>query len=291
MASFPGTLGLSARPEYLRDMTHNAAPRISVGVFDADESDQAVRWAAGHAAAVGGSLHLVHAFVWTELDVNIDPISGMAGSGFRGAAHTLIEEARSIVEEKHPELSVTSEIIDGNAVPVLVEVSDESDLLVLGGRGMGRLLTLIVGSKSLALASRSHCPVVVVRGDIDSRGPIGLVHHETATEVVTRAAELAEAYGRDIHLIVRSETTPEQAQEILAGTAQRIALTHPSVFVRDVTIATSDSAKELIQASEGACLTVVAGERSPGAGGKVAAPRQLVNVLRFANTPVWIERD
>ena len=36
---------------------------------------------------------------------------------------------------------------------------------------------------------------------------------------------------------------------------------------------------------------MVAGERTPGAGGKVAAPRQLVNVLRFANTPVWIERD
>ena len=91
--------------------------------------------------------------------------------------------------------------------------------------------------------------------------------------------------------MVRPETTPEEAQEILAGMAQRIAMTHPSVFVRDVTIAASDSPRELIQASEDACLMVVAGERSHGAGGKVAAPRQLVNVLRFANTPVWIERD
>ena len=80
-------------------MTHTGAPRITVGVFDADESDHAVRWAARHAAAVGGSLHLVHAFVWTELDVNIDPISGMAGSGFRGAAHTLIQDAVAIVRE------------------------------------------------------------------------------------------------------------------------------------------------------------------------------------------------
>ena len=272
-------------------MTHSDAPRITVGVFDADESDQAVRWAARHAAAVGGHLHLVHAFVWTELDVNIDPISGMAGSGFRNAAHSLIQDAVAIIREDHPDLPVTSEIVDGNAVPVLVDASEESDLLVLGGRGLGRLMTLIVGSKSLALAGRSHCPVVVVRGEIDGRGPIGLVHHEVATEVVTRAADLARAYGRDIHLVVRPETTPEQAQEILAGTAQRIALTHPSVFVRDVTIAASESPRELIQASQDACLMVVAGERSPGAGGKVSAPRQLVNVLRFANTPVWIERD
>ncbi|ATG54596.1 universal stress protein UspA [Brachybacterium ginsengisoli] len=272
-------------------MEHNTGPRITVGVFDADESDQAVRWAAVHAAAVGGSLHLVHAFVWTELDVNIDPISGMAGSGFRGAANSLIQGAVALVRETGVEVPVTSEIVDGNAVPVLVEASEESDLLVLGGRGLGRLMTLIVGSKSLALAARAHCPVVVVRGRIDGTGPIGLVHHEVATEVVARAADLAEAYGRDIHLVVRPETTPEEAQEILAGTAQRIAMTHPSVFVKDVTIAVSGSPRELIRASEGASLMMVAGERSPGAGGKVHAPRQLVNVLRFANTPVWIERD
>lgn len=272
-------------------MTHSTGPRITVGVFDADESDLAVRWAARHADAVGGTLHLVHAFVWTELDVNIDPISGMAGSGFRSAAHSLIQDAVEIVRETGVDIPVTSEIVDGNAVPVLVEASEEADLLVLGGRGLGRLMTLIVGSKSLALAARAHCPVVVVRGRVDGQGPIGLVHHEIATEALARAADLAEAYGRDIHLVVRPETTPEEAQEILAGTAQRIAMTHPSVYVRDVTIAASDSPRQLVEASQDACLMVVAGERSGGAGGTVAAPRQLVNVLRFANTPVWIERD
>lgn len=275
-------------------MTHSTpaqgSQRITVGVFDADESDQAVRWAAQHAAAVGGSIHLVHAFVWTELDVNIDPISGMAGSGFRSAAHSLIDDATALIREGHPDLPVTSEIVDGNAVPVLAEASEDADLLVLGGRGMGRLMTLIVGSKSLALAARAHCPVVVVRGRIGGTGPIGLVHHETATEVVTRAADLAQAYGRPIHLVVRPETGADQAQEIMAGLAQRIALTHPSVFIKDVTIAASDSPRELVEASEDACLMLVAGERSSDSG-KVSAPRQLVNVLRFANTPVWIERD
>jgi nucleotide-binding universal stress UspA family protein len=272
-------------------MTHTAAPKVTVGVFDADESDQAVRWAAGHAAAVGGTLHLVHAFVWTELDVNVDPISGMPGSGFRGAADTLLREAAEIALERAPEVEITSEVIDGNSVPVLVHVSEQSDLLVLGGRGLGRLMTLIVGSKSLALASRAHCPVVVVRGDIAGDGPVGLVHHETATEVVTRAADLAEAYGRDIHLVVRPGTTPEQAREIMAGVAQRIALSHPSVYVRDVTVASSDSARQLVEASENASLMVVAGERGSDPGGKISAPRQLVNVLRYANTPVWIERE
>jgi len=272
-------------------MTHTAAPRITVGVFDADESDQAVRWAARHAATVGGALHLVHAFVWTELDVNVDPISGMPGSGFRSAADTLLREAAELARERAPEVEITTEVIDGNSVPVLVHASQGSDLLVLGGRGLGRLMTLIVGSKSLALAARAHCPVVVVRGNIDGDGPVGLVHHESSAEVVARAADLAEAYGRDIHLVVRPGTSPEQAQEILAATAQRIALSHPSVFVKDVAVATSDNAKQLVEASENASVMVVAGERDEGGSGKIAAPRQLVNVLRYANTPVWIERE
>src|SRR5699024_11891295 len=121
-----------------------------------DESDQSVRWSARYAAAVGGSLHLVHAFVWTEIDVNIDPISGMAGSGFRGAAHTLIQDAVALVRETGVEVPVTSEIVDGNAVPVLGEASEESDHLVLGGRGMGRLMTLIVGSQRHPPQYRSH---------------------------------------------------------------------------------------------------------------------------------------
>lgn len=266
-------------------------PKITVGVFDADESDLAVRWAARHADRVSGVLHLVHAFVWTELDVNTDPIPGMTGSGIRNAAHGLIEDALAIAREERPDLPITSEIVDGNAVPVLVEASAYSDLVVVGGRGMGRLLTLIVGSKSLALAARSQCPVVVVRGQIDGEGPIGLVHHESATEVVTRAADLAAAYGKDIHLVVRAETTPEQAQEILAGTSQRIALTHPGVYVGDVTIAAGASARQLVEASEGASIMVVAGERTHGPDKPLAAPRQLVTVLRFANIPVWIERD
>lgn len=269
----------------------NTPPTITVGVFDADESDLAVRWAARHAERVGGVLHLIHAFVWTELDVNTDPIPGMTGSGIRNAAHSLIKDALAIAREGHPDLPITSEIVDGNAVPVLVEASGDSDVIVVGGRGMGRLLTLIVGSKSLALAARSHCPVVVVRGMVDSDGPIGLVHHESATEVVTRAADLASAYHQDIQLIVRAETAPEQAQEILARTSERIALSHPNVYVRDVSVAASGSAKELVHASEGASMIVVAGDRVHGPDKPVSAPRQLVTVLRYANTPVWIERD
>lgn len=277
--------------EYRQGMTSATPPRITVGVFDADEADLAVRWAARHAHQVGGRLHLLHAFVWTELDVNTDPIPGLSGSGIRAAAGGLIQDAVALARAEHPELPITSEIIDGNAVPVLVEASAESDLIVVGGRGLGRLLTLIVGSKSLALAARSQCPVVVVRGAVEAEGPIALVYHPSAHEVVTRAGDLATAYGQDIELIVRADATPERAQELLAQVRGQLGSTHPSVYVRDVTIAATKSARELVAASEGASMTVVAGERAKGPDSPISAPRQLVTVLRYANTPVWIERE
>src|SRR5699024_3199333 len=147
--------------EYRQGMTSDTPPRITVGAFDADEADLALRWAARHAQQVGGRHHLLHAFVWTAVEVNTDPIPGLSGCVIRAASGRLIQDAVALARAEHPELPITSEIIDGNAVPVLVEASAESDLIVVGGRGLGRLLTLIVGSKSLALAARSQCPVVV----------------------------------------------------------------------------------------------------------------------------------
>lgn len=271
-------------------MSPPPVPRVSVGVCDTPEADRAVQWAAHHAHVTGAQLHLVHAFVWTELDVNTDPIPGVTGSGIRAAADGLIEDAVAIARAVHPDLEITSQIIDGNPVPVLVDVSTRSDVLVLGGRGLGRLLTLIVGSKSLALASRAHCPVVVVRGDIAVQGPIGLVHHPRGEDAVERAALLAAAYRRPIQLVARADADQQRAQQVLAEVRETIGRTHPQVAVAGVTIPATHAPRELVQASEGAAMIVVAGERVAGQEGRIAAPRQLVTVLRYANTPVWIER-
>lgn len=270
-------------------MTNISAPRVTVGLADAAESDLAVRWAARHAQSIGGTLHLLHAFMWTELDVDTDPIPGMVGSGIRQAADVLVREAVEIAHAEAPELPVTSEVVDGNAVPVLVAGSADSEVIVVGGRGLGRLMTLVVGSKSLALASRAHCPVVVVRGRPGETGPIGVIHDDTDT-ALGRGADLAAAYGRELHLILRADTPAADAERVRADVAERLALSHPGVFVRGVTIAATDNPRELIRASEDAALIVVAGERAKGPDGPVSAPRRLVTTLRYAHAPVWIER-
>jgi nucleotide-binding universal stress UspA family protein len=47
----------------------------------------------------------------------------------------------------------------------LVERSREAQLLVVGSRGHGNLVGLVLGSVSHAVLQHAHCPVAVVRPD------------------------------------------------------------------------------------------------------------------------------
>lgn len=270
-------------------METTAVPRIVVGVIDAPESELAVRWAAQHAERVGGRLHLVHAMVWGELGVNTGPVPGIADSGMAAVAEALLEDAAAIARETAPEVEVTAEAVSGNATAVLVGASAGADAIVVGGRGLGRLLTLLVGSKSLALASRAHCPVVIVRGQIEIAGSIGVVDDEN-TEVLDRAADLGAAYGVDVDLILGHDTDPEIARGFLEHARAVVSARHPGVEVGEVLVPTVRGARELIRAAEGTSLMVVPAPAAPDSEGRVPVTPRLSQVLRFANTPVWIER-
>lgn len=51
----------------------------------------------------------------------------------------------------------------GTAGFALVEASREADLVVLGSRGRGGFIGLLLGSTSLEAAAHSHCPVAIIR--------------------------------------------------------------------------------------------------------------------------------
>jgi nucleotide-binding universal stress UspA family protein len=56
---------------------------------------------------------------------------------------------RRVVEDRHP-------------AEVLVELSDDADLLVVGSRGRGGFSSLLLGSVSHAVVLHARCPVVVI---------------------------------------------------------------------------------------------------------------------------------
>ncbi|XCB30790.1 universal stress protein [Arcanobacterium hippocoleae] len=60
------------------------------------------------------------------------------------------------------EVKVTINLTQGNPVNMLAEVSKEVDLLVLGTRGRGGFIGMLLGSTSQAVIELAQCPVFLV---------------------------------------------------------------------------------------------------------------------------------
>jgi len=138
-----------------------AAQRIVVGVDGSDASIEALEWAARHAEATGASLRVVMSWEWPTsygwglaLPSDYNP---------RADAMRLLDQALAPVRAAHPGIHIDEEVIEGHPAPVLINESADADLLVVGSRGHGEFVGMLIGSVSEHCVSNARCPVVVVR--------------------------------------------------------------------------------------------------------------------------------
>ncbi|MBB3082451.1 universal stress protein [Geodermatophilus sabuli] len=143
-------------------MTVDAARSpVVVGIGAGGPGGDALDWGAAEAAARGSPLRLVHA-VPTRLVV--DPW-GLAppGDGPRSAG-PLVEAALRRARTVAPDVEVSGHVLLGGPAAVLAQQSRAAALLVLGdGREAGSGGGWPAGVLRARLATRSACPVVVVR--------------------------------------------------------------------------------------------------------------------------------
>lgn len=55
------------------------------------------------------------------------------------------------------------QVKEGNAAKLLIDLSDDADLLMVGARGHGGFAGMLLGSVSQHVAAHTKCTVVVVR--------------------------------------------------------------------------------------------------------------------------------
>jgi nucleotide-binding universal stress UspA family protein len=131
--------------------------------------------------------------------------------GLLRAGRAVTDHARDLALTLEPNLVVAVELDTCEPRSLLTEATSDALLLVLGSRGHGPLLRLLLGSVSVALTAHAHCPVVVVREGEDAfpslPSPrslpvvVGVDGTEGSTTALTFAFELAADQGRPLEVV------------------------------------------------------------------------------------------
>ena len=276
---------------------------VVVGVDGSESSMYAVRLAAREAAYRQLRLHIVHAFVWPLVRVPLGPVpGGPESAGLTRAAEKIVEEARQQAATVAPECPISSDIIEGVPISVMLEQAADADLAVVGSRGLGAVTGLLVGSVAIALVTHTGCPVLIARGNDSAPAEAPVVAGVDGSDATAGVLEFAfaEAHFRDVPLAAvhawthstedpvdrdRAEAAGDRVlAESLAGWQDR----YPDVPVLPQT-PRNRAVPALIEASAHAQLVVVGARghrRRPGPRiGSVGAA-----LVRHAESPVAVIR-
>lgn len=148
---------------------------VVVGIDGSPASLEAVAVAGREARMRATGLRVVHAFFRPMMRAPLDPFSmGPPEGGLRSQALELVDEAVRHAREAEPDVVTEGAAVTGDTLPVMVEESRGAALAVVGSRGLGAFVGLLLGSTAVQLAAHSHCPVLVVRGagDPAREGPV-----------------------------------------------------------------------------------------------------------------------
>ncbi|WP_129305294.1 universal stress protein [Streptomyces sp. L2] len=144
---------------------------VVVGVDGSEPSLRAAEWAADEAALHGAPLRLVHASLrerhegWSmPHDPGKPPLEAMA--------EDIVVTAERRALRRRPEVETITQVLPEEAASGLVRESCRALVIVLGCRGRSGVTESLLGSVSLTVAGRAHCPVIVLRGRHDTHiGP------------------------------------------------------------------------------------------------------------------------
>ena len=194
---------------------------IVVGVDGSESSQRAVAWAAEQAVAEGRALtlaHAVHAVAPAYVDAAILDLAE-ARAALLAQGHKVLEAAREQAGSRAPELEIHEvlELLDPREM--LLEMSQDAEMVVLGSRGRGQIRSLLLGSVSVALVRHAHCPVVVHRPGNAGTVRNGIVVGVEASEDSRSVLEFAyrEAELRNLPLTVLHCYWDVQAGTAAAG--------------------------------------------------------------------------
>ncbi|GGT02664.1 MULTISPECIES: universal stress protein [Streptomyces] len=242
--------------------------QVTVGVDGSPGSLAAVAWAAREAVLRDVPLQLLHVEAGAR---SADPDGGAAA---------LLAAAAERARGGGAVLEVDVRCVRGRPEEVLGRAADDSELTVLGSRGLGALGGFLAGSVALGVVAAARHPVVLVRAPDDGGGPapdggivagIDLAHH--SDRLLGFAFTEAARRGGTLHVLHCWSLPPvyvyagvvdphigdelgQRAAEALEELLEPWRKTYPGVRVGHEAV-TGAAGARLVDAAKGATLLAV----------------------------------
>lgn len=134
--------------------------KIIVGIDGSEDARVALEWAVAHAKP-GDEIEVIH--TWTQPLMAAEAGYALDPKLFADSAKAVLDEEISVVRAAHPDLpAMKAWCVEGHPGTALLQAAKDADLLVVGTRGRGGFVGLLLGSTSTYLAHHAKCPVVIV---------------------------------------------------------------------------------------------------------------------------------
>ncbi|OBB72956.1 universal stress protein [Mycobacterium sp. 852014-52144_SCH5372336] len=189
---------------------------VVVGVDGSDGAINAARWAAAVAARYETSLHIVHALPDAGHNLT-DAVAAMRAAVLehqRESADAILRRAEETVRSQNHELEVSTLSTDVPVADVLVQLGKTARMIVVGNDEVTAAGALLLGSTTLAVATRADCPVVAWRGSnvvpTDDPVVVGVDGTPSSLAALENAFEFAERFNAKL-AAVRSWSSPLRA--------------------------------------------------------------------------------
>jgi nucleotide-binding universal stress UspA family protein len=269
---------------------------IVVGVDGSPPSDAAVRWAARESVLRKLPLTLVHIVAAPVVTQALSPVTTTIDQWRDEVARRIVGEAADLVHHIAgtgiPAHFVRTEMYYSAAVPTLIELSNDAEMVVVGCGGHGTFRHGLAGSVSTALVQRAHCPVAVIHDGVppaaDEPVVVGINCSPGSEVEVAAVIAFEEAAHRGVGLIAVHAWSDSRPFAVPGLDWSALRDDYPDVRVRRVVVS-DQSARHLAQVAENAQLLVV-GSHVRGGFASVLPGSVGTTLAHCTRTPLIVAR-
>jgi len=142
---------------------------IVAGIDGSASAVNAPRWAASAAKRFDEPLRLTHVLPGQPESGGGTNVTDeeMFDHHLRVEGAKLLDEAEDAIRDDHTDVTIERGLGTGTPATTLVELSKSARIVALGQAGTSEMQSVFLGSDTIRVVNRAHCPVAVFRGNGD----------------------------------------------------------------------------------------------------------------------------